>query len=207
LILQLADCWGFVVSRSVAAVALVLALAGGCSNSDSDPGGTAGGTGAGETTTNGRFVTYADGAHAVTYAPDLVPVGATAEITVSETDGGTTVMLVVGGLKPVRAYGAHLHTRPCGATAADSGPHLQHSHDPAASASPSSADPRYANPTNEVWLDFTTDGSGAAQSSATVDWIFDPAPRALVIHADPTKTDRGVAGTAGARAACLTLPE
>jgi Cu-Zn family superoxide dismutase len=193
--------------RRVAAAALVVLLAAGCSNSDSDTGGAGGGTGAGETTTDGTFVAYTDGAHAVTYAPDLVPVGATAEITVTETDRGTTVMLVVGGLKPVHAYGAHLHTRPCGAAAADSGPHLQHSHDPAASASPPSSDPSYANPMNEVWLDFTTDVSGAAQSSATLDWTFDPAPRALIIHADPTKTGPGVAGTAGARAACLTLPE
>jgi Cu-Zn family superoxide dismutase len=136
-----------------------------------------------------------------------VPVGATAGVTVEETDGGTTVTLVVTGLQKTRAYGAHLHTRPCGAAPADSGPHMQHSHDPAASISPPSVDPSYANPGNEVWLDFTTDAAGAARTSVTVDWTFDPKPRSLVIHAQSTKTGPGVAGTAGARAACLSLPE
>jgi Cu-Zn family superoxide dismutase len=136
-----------------------------------------------------------------------VPVGATAAITVRETEDATTVTLAVTGLPTARAYGAHLHTRPCGPAAADSGPHLQHSPDPAASVSPPSVDPSYANPANEVWLDFTTDGAGAAASSATLDWRFDPAPRSLVIHAQPTRTAPGVAGTAGARAACLSLPE
>jgi superoxide dismutase, Cu-Zn family len=197
--------------RPIAVVTLVLAatLTAACSDTGDTggAGGAGGGGAAGETTTNGTFAAYSDGAHAVTYDPALVPIGATAGITVAETDGGTTVMLVVTGLQKVRPYGAHLHTRPCGKAAADSGPHLQHSADPAASVSPPSVDPSYANPTNEVWLDFTTDAAGSAQSSTTLDWVFDPKPRALVIHADSTKTAAGVAGTAGARAACLSLPE
>jgi Cu-Zn family superoxide dismutase len=197
--------------RPIALVALALAATLAACGDAGDTGGTGGGLGAGGTTTTGTFTSYQDGAVAVTYDPALVPTGATAEITVSETGselgGGTTVMLVVGGLQKVRAYGAHLHTKPCGAAPADSGPHLQHRPDPAASASPPSVDPSYANPTNEVWLDFTTDGEGAAQSSATVGWTFDPAPRSLVIHAQSTRTAPGEAGTAGARVACLSLPE
>ena len=193
----------------VVALVLVAALAG-CGDAG-DTGGAGGGIGADDITTSGSFTAYADGAQAVTYDPALVPVGATAEISVSTAAGrpagGTTVALRVTGLLHTRAYGAHLHTRPCGATAADSGPHLQHEADPAASVSPPSVDPSYANPANEVWLDFTTDGDGAAGSSAVLDWTFDPAPRSLVIHAQATKTAAGQAGTAGARVACLNLPE
>ncbi|GAA0901806.1 hypothetical protein GCM10009558_091980 [Virgisporangium aurantiacum] len=187
-------------------LAAVLLLAG-CSSSDPGSGGTGGGTGAGENTATGTFTVYSSGANAITYNELLVPVGATAGVTIEETDGGTTVTLVVAGLQKTRAYGAHLHVKPWGAAPADSGGHLQHSHDPAASSSPPSVDPSYANPGNEVWLDFTTDDTGAARSSVTVDWTFDPKPRSLVIHAQSTKTGPGEAGTAGVRAACLTLPE
>lgn len=192
--------------RPTAWVALLLAATLAACGESEDTGGAGGGTGGGEITTRGTFAAYSDAAVAVTYDPSLVPVGATAEITVGETDRGTTVLLAVTGLQKERAYGAHLHTKPCGPAAADSGPHLQHSPDPAASVSPPSVDPSYANPENEVWLDFTTDADGAAASTSTLDWRFDPAPRSLVIHAQSTKTEPGVAGTAGARAACLSLP-
>lgn len=191
--------------RPVVLVAVLLAATMAGCGSREDTGGTGGGAGAGETTTTGTFAPYRDGAVAVSYDPALVPEGATAAITVTGTDAGTTVALVVGGLHKARAYGAHLHTKPCGAAPTDAGPHLQHRPDPAAAASPPSVDPSYANPANEVWLDFTTDGTGAARSGATLDWRFDPAPRSLVIHAGTTKTAPGVAGTAGARAACLSL--
>lgn len=193
--------------RSVVLAAVLLVGLAGCSSADPGSGGVGGGTGAEENGTNGTFTVYTAGANAVTYDELLVPVGATAGVTVEETDGGTTVTLVVTGLQKTRAYGAHLHVKPCGAAPADSGPHLQHSHDPAAAISPPSVDPAYANPGNEVWLDFTTDAAGAARTSVTVDWTFDPKPRSLVIHAESTKTGPGVAGTAGARAACLSLPE
>jgi Cu-Zn family superoxide dismutase len=193
--------------RSVVLAAVLLVGLTACSSSGRDSGGVGGGAGAGENTTNGTFTVYRSGANAVTYDELLVPVGATAGVTVEETGGGTTVTLVVTGLQKTRAYGAHLHVKPCGAAPADSGAHLQHSHDPAASVSPPSVDPSYANPGNEVWLDFTTDAAGAARSTGSEDWIFDPKPRSLVIHAQPTKTGPGEAGTAGARAACLSLPE
>lgn len=195
--------------RSVLAVVVLVAGLAGCSSSDPGSGSDSGGVGAGsgQDTAKGTFTVWSAGQNAVTYDEALVPVGATAEITVADTDAGTTVMLVVTGLQKVHAFGAHLHTRPCGAAPADSGPHLQHSHDPAASSSPPSVDPSYANPQNEVWLDFTTDNAGAAQSSTTLEWRFDPKPRALVIHAQPTKTAPGQAGNAGPRAACLSLPE
>ena len=120
----------------------------------------------------------------------------------------TAVQLTVSGLQPSRGYGAHLHVNPCGATGEAAGPHYQQQTDPAASVSPPSVDPSYANPRNEVWLDFTTDAGGNATATATQPWVFDPprAPRSLVIHAQTTKTAPGEAGSAGARAGCLTLP-
>jgi Cu-Zn family superoxide dismutase len=76
-----------------------------------------------------------------------------------------------------------------------------------AAASPPSADPAYANPRNEVWLDFTADTRGAATVTASQDWAFDEAepPRSLIVHAEHTRTVAGKAGTAGPRVACLTL--
>jgi superoxide dismutase, Cu-Zn family len=145
---------------------------------------------------------------AVTYDQDLVPVGATAEVVLATLGPGSEFRLNVAGLVANRAYGAHLHIRPCGATGDAAGPHYQHSPDPAASLSPPSVDPSYANPLNEVWLDFTTDGAGAANVTMTESWQF-PAgqgARSLVIHAESTRFAPGQSGTAGARAACLTLP-
>jgi Cu-Zn family superoxide dismutase len=127
---------------------------------------------------------------------------------IKPTPSGTEIRLAVTGLQPRRSYGAHLHTNPCGPTGAAAGPHYQHKPDPAASASPPSVNPSYANPHNEVWLDFTTDARGDATSAASQQWTFDAGrrPRSLVIHADTTKTAAGHAGDAGARVACLTLP-
>ena len=157
-------------------------------------------------TGHGTFVAYTPGATAVTYDPALVPVGATAMLTTTQTAANTRVQLTVAGLRPHRGYGAHLHTNPCGPTGDAAGPHYQHQHDPAASASRPSVNPSYANPHNEVWLDFTTDGHGSATAATTQPWTFGTNPRSLVIHAMTTKTAPGQAGTAGARAACLTLP-
>jgi Cu-Zn family superoxide dismutase len=158
------------------------------------------------TTTNGTFVAYTPGATAVTYDPTLVPAGATATVTIAQATSSTRVQLTVAGLRSNRAYGAHLHTSPCGSTGDAAGPHYQHQRDPAGSASRPSVNPSYANPQNEVWLDFTTDGNGRASSTATHPWTFGTNPRSLIIHATATKTAPGEAGTAGARAACLTLP-
>ena len=161
-----------------------------------------------EGTVTGTFLPSPQSARAVTYDPKVVPPGATAEVSIARTTVGTTVRLTTGGLVPRRAYGAHLHTDPCAAAPADSGPHYQHSPDPKAVASPPSVDPAFANPRNEVWLDFTADTAGAATVSATQTWPFDQInpPRSLIVHAELTKTTAGKAGTAGPRVACLTLP-
>ncbi|WP_431899662.1 superoxide dismutase family protein [Nonomuraea sp. bgisy101] len=127
---------------------------------------------------------------AIVYDTKLAPSGAQASVTVESADGQTRTSFVAEGLLPDRKYGVHLHTKPCGLKPDDSGPHFQHAH-----ASPSA--------TNEVWLDITTDRSGAATSAARNPWALTPdrVPHSLVIHASATATD----GTAGARVACLTL--
>lgn len=160
-----------------------------------------------EGTVSGTFLPFPASTRAVTYQPTVVPPGATAQVTIARTATGTTVRLAVTGLVPRRAYGAHLHTRPCTATPDDAGPHYQHSRDPKAAASPPSVDPSYANPRNEVWLDVTADARGAASVTATQNWAFDEAapPRSLIVHAEHTRTAAGKAGSAGARVACLTL--
>ncbi|MEV6492531.1 hypothetical protein AB0M20_28510 [Actinoplanes sp. NPDC051633] len=79
---------------------------------------------------------------------------------------------------------------------------------PSGSASPSGPDPAYANPENEVWLDFTADREGAATATAVQEWAFDELtpPRSVIVHMTRTRTEPGLAGTAGERVACLTLP-
>ncbi len=160
-----------------------------------------------EGTVIGTFLAFPQSTRAITYDPKVVPPGATAQLTVARTARGTTVRLTAAGLVPRRAYGAHLHTQPCTATPGEAGPHYQHSPDPRAAASPPPADPAYANPRNEVWLDFTADSRGAATVTAHQDWTFDEVepPRSLIVHAEHTRTAAGKAGTAGPRVACLTL--
>ena len=133
----------------------------------------------------GSFLPYAPGLTAITYDPAVVPPGATARLTVATTARGTTVRLTVTGMVPRRSYGAHLHTRPCTAVPDRAGPHYQHRRDPKAAASPPPADPAYANPDNEVWLDFTADAQGAATSTATQNWMFDETQPPRV--ADPAR--------------------
>jgi superoxide dismutase, Cu-Zn family len=137
----------------------------------------------------------------ITYDVARIPVGAKLSTGSTVMSGRTTVQLKVSGLLPGTKYGSHVHTKPCGAKPADSGPHYQNSKDP---VSPS-VDPAYANAENEIWLDFTTDEQGAATAEATVAWEFRKGEaNAVVVHAAHTSTEHGKAGTAGDRLACLT---
>jgi Cu-Zn family superoxide dismutase len=139
---------------------------------------------------------------ATNYDKTLVPDGSRVLVAEYVLDGATTVTLNVRGLVPNRAYGAHAHAKPCGPSGDDAGPHFQHIPDPVKP----SVNPAYANPTNEIWLDFTTDAQGSATTARTVPWVFTNARAAsVVIHAQPTQTAPGRAGMAGARAACVTV--
>ena len=114
--------------------------------------------------------------------------------------GGTDVLLRVRGLLPDHDYGAHVHVSPCGSVGADAGAHYQH-------VQGGAADPEFANPRNEIWLDFTTDGHGWGEAHARVEWQFgERRPGSVVLHEEHTHTDQGRAGTAGARVGCITVP-
>ena len=140
------------------------------------------------------------------YDATLFPAGGTAAV--QAVLGGTTtlVRLQVSGLVANRRYGSHVHYLPCGETPAASGAHYQYVQDPATGGSltTASTDPAYANPRNEIWLDFTTNAAGAASSTSVVAWRMpaDREARSVIIHAmgtDPT-------GAAGARLACIDVP-
>jgi Cu-Zn family superoxide dismutase len=156
--------------------------------------------------TQGKFRTWSEAAPAVTYDTEAVPVGAVARVAVEKRGTGTRVLLKVTGLVPGREYGAHLHTKPCTDKPAEAGPHYQHRIDPAADPTHSSVDPAYANPRNEIWLDFKADRRGVGRAQSVQTWQFDSArpPWSMVLHAEHTHTAPGEAGTAGDRLACLT---
>lgn len=129
-----------------------------------------------------------------------VPVGARADVVAGPVDGGTVVLLRASGLLPNQDYGAHAHVNPCGVGAADAGPHYQH-------VQGGATDPAFANPANEIWLDFTTDERGRGEARARVEWQFgERRARSVVLHERHTHTEPGHAGVAGARVGCLTVP-
>jgi Cu-Zn family superoxide dismutase len=163
----------------------------------------------GDFAAEGTLAAADGGSGAVTYNPDVAPVGARISVTITEEGDGTAVALDVEGLLPDRGYAAHAHVKPCGASGADAGPHFQNTADPAASADHPSTDPAYANPENEVWLDLHTGADGDGHAEAEVPFTSTPnrSPRSVVVHeAESTATHAGHAGTAGSRVACLTLP-
>ncbi|NYH78817.1 Cu-Zn family superoxide dismutase [Actinopolyspora biskrensis] len=151
----------------------------------------------------GTFGHHEEGATAVTYEPSEVPVGSTAGFLAREIPGNRTgVVAALRGLRPDRDYGAHVHTKPCGETGSAAGPHFQQEQAPEGV----SGDPAYANPHNEVWLDFHTDHAGNAVTGSFGDWDLERAGKAsMVIHEHHTRTAPGEAGEAGDRLACLTV--
>ncbi|QTG83067.1 superoxide dismutase family protein [Arthrobacter crystallopoietes] len=156
---------------------------------------------------SGEFAPYAEGATAVTY-DERVPEGSSAEAKVNDDGGKTTVSLSVKGFEPESEYGSHVHVAACGSDPDDAGPHYQDQQDPATQGEDvvASTDPAYANPKNEIWLDFTTDAQGNADVESTVDWQFrEGEGRSVVIHATHTGMQEGEAGEAGDRLACITI--
>jgi len=109
---------------------------------------------------------------------------------------GMHLELTVSGLPPNRTFGSHLHLLACDDTKA--GGHYQNMPAPDGGAN----DPTYANPTNEAWLDITTDASGMAHAVSNVSWYPRPGgAKAIIVH-DHGTTDGGVAG---AKLACLSM--
>lgn len=150
-----------------------------------------------ETRTTGPLLGY-PGAGA---AADAV---ATLDV-VLDTSGRTHTTLTVRGLEPDRKYGAHVHTGGCDPLAPEAaGPHLQHVPNPEPEEQP--LDPVYVNPGNEIWLDVTTDRTGAGTTTSTVEWQFSPhrVPASVIIHEHAT-WPHPRAGWAGAPLACLAV--
>ncbi len=142
----------------------------------------------------------------VSYNATFVPAGATARVrAIATASGKTVVTLQVRGLSPNREYGSHAHQFACGATGAIAGGHYQYVVDPVQP----STDDAYANPQNEIWLDFTTDSEGNGSAQTVVEWQF-PADRraqSVIIHDHHTPTGPdGSAGVAGPRYGCLSVP-
>jgi Cu-Zn family superoxide dismutase len=132
---------------------------------------------------------------AVTYDMKLVPAASWIQVEQRGGPGGTSVTVRVKGLKASRAYGAHVHRKPCGAEPEAAGGHYQDHEDPVQP----SEDPAYVNPENEVWLDFTTRRDGSGTASAHHRWEFRPGGAAsVVLHREQ--------GGAGERVACFTVP-
>jgi len=187
-----------------AATALVAAAGTALAYSPDQPVGSDGfghGRG-GVVVTHGRFAPPATATNAFTYDTALIAPGAKVMVVATPKWRSTKVQLSVYGLVPNRTYGSHAHQKQCGQLPADSGAHHQHVVDP----NQPSVDPAYANPTNEIWLDFTTDARGRATVTTTVPWRFDDRRAgSVVIHAEKTATEPGKAGTAGPRVGCATV--
>jgi superoxide dismutase, Cu-Zn family len=192
-----------------AGVASLLVIATACSKPADTPTGTATPSSPPSSdadTSNAKQIVvtavFAKDDAATNYNKTLVPDGSKVLVAENVFDGATTVTLNVRGLVPNRDYGAHAHAMPCGPTGEAAGPHFQHTPDPVKP----SVDPAFANSSNEIWLDFKTDAQGNATTASTVPWVFTNAKAAsVVIHADPTQTAPGKAGTAGARVGCVSV--
>lgn len=153
----------------------------------------------------GTYVAPAEATNAYTYNP-LVPVGARVKVdSWYRPDGRMVVVLRASGLEEDYEYGAHAHNNPCGATGGLAGPHYQFNVDPVLP----SVNAAYANPDNEIWLDFTTDDKGRGWAMAVQDWQppADRRPGSVILHIRHTAhgDGDGVPGSAGERLACLTV--
>jgi len=122
--------------------------------------------------------------------------GMAVAVRTSAADGGAgmEVTLMVSGLPNNRDFGSHVHKAECDMGMA--GGHYQHTPAPDGGAT----NPTFANPDNEVWLDFMTSGTGTATSTASVDFV-PPAGSANAIIVHDRKTGDG--GVAGPKLACL----
>ncbi|MGW6919018.1 superoxide dismutase family protein [Kitasatospora sp. NPDC054939] len=137
---------------------------------------------------------------AISHDPELVPYGSHVRVVVDRTaPGGTALTVRVEGVAPDHRFPVHLHTGPCGADPAASGPHYQDAVDPVQP----STDPAYANDRNELRLELATDRRGDGTARAAVDWQpRTGGARSLVLHAGHPAGTRAP----GDRAACVDLP-
>jgi Cu-Zn family superoxide dismutase len=133
-----------------------------------------------------------DHGHGPTYVHDGTYADVVTQVHSWASDGHTEIRLMVDGLEAGRRFGAHVHLKPCGSLATDSGGHYQH------------GDVALPLSDREIWLDFTTDVLGHGVGRATVPWLIEAGTAgSVVVHASPTDP---VSGAAGARLFCTTVP-
>lgn len=156
---------------------------------------------------SGTLTTPNSKSKAISYNPDLAPIGAAMTATVIPTSEGSMAELTVLGLLPNRSYVAYAYTKACGVTADAAGQRFHNRPDPAPNAQGPSTNLTYANRTNEYRLDVRTDVAGAGDSRTTVPFaLSDRAPGSFVVHYEALSPGGpGQAGKAGAPVACLTL--
>ncbi len=151
---------------------------------------------------SGILTTPNSTSRAITYDPDLAPVGAALTAAVIPTSEGSTAELTVFGLLPNRGYAVYAYTKACGATADAAGAPFQNRPDPRTL----STNPDDANRDNEIALAVQTDTAGAGTSHTRVPFtLTDRAPGSIVVHDEVAPTAAGKPPTTGNPIACLTL--
>lgn len=134
---------------------------------------------------------------AITYNPDLAPIGGAVTATVVPTSEGSTADVTVFGLMPNRAYAVFAHTKACGATATAAGARFQYRPDPAVLSRPTPSASEQTNPVTEISLNVRTDATGAGTSRTIVPFtLTDRVPGSMVVHDERQRS---------IRIACLTL--
>jgi Cu-Zn family superoxide dismutase len=156
---------------------------------------------------SGTLTTPNSTSKAITYDPDLAPIGAAMTATIIPTSEGSTAEFTVLGLVPNRGYAVSAYTKACGATASAAGTRFQYHLDPAATSRTTSGGPRHATSGNEISLEVRTDAAGVGTSRTTVPFtLTDRVPGSMVVH-DETQSTSGSdqAVQVDAPIACLTL--
>lgn len=142
----------------------------------------------------GTFGPYCQYAVATTYDQSLVPDGATATVTVSETEADTTVDLLVQGALPNTSYSGRMHRNLCGATPEDAGDEYVNNGGPDGQS-------------GATVLDFSTDSDGNATATTTVPWLIsdDATGKSILLQAgQDAGSETGTPSTNNA-VACISL--
>ena len=130
-------------------------------------------------------ISRGEAAYIGSYAGPSVGAGARAKL-VRASNGTTVTSVSAWGLEADATYAAHVHSLPCDVN--DAGPHYKN--DPAGAA----------DPVNEIWPGFTTDGTGVGRAEVTNDFTVRPDAMSVVIHDTPNATSGS-----GAKMLCANL--
>lgn len=143
---------------------------------------------------SGTLTTPNSTSKAITYVPDLAPIGGSLTATVVPTSEGSTADVTVFGLVPNRGYAVSAYTKVCGAKADAAGVRFQYRLDPVVLSRTAPSEPA---PPNEISLTVRTDSTGAGTSRTALPFtLTDRVPHSMVVH---DQTQRSL------RIACLTL--